>query len=313
MIEHQLATQLKNKYDAGERDFRHLEFRRVNLQGLNLSQANFKGADLSYANLREVNFSGADLSEACLNEADLTGANLQGANLQGTYLIKTYLIKTNLQSANLNKAYLTGAYMSKSNLINADLTGAFLNGAKLNGADLTGICYDATTRFDVNFIPNKTGIKKDISRTTSLLNLKVTIEDLLNTFNYLSEISNRYLGNMMTARNWETARPQSEWLNQFQITSSAQMCFAIAHKGYLDASQLRLAQEWVNRFIKICSQIIQDYPKLIDRKQVVFNITTSPMAEITSQEAKFGESITKFKSSYLTLSSSPTENMVSLF
>ncbi|ACK70724.1 pentapeptide repeat protein [Gloeothece citriformis PCC 7424] len=281
MIEKQEAINLKNKYDAGERDFCNLELRRIDLRGLNLSHANFKGADLSYANLREINLSGADLREAFLNEADLTGANLQGANLEGTYLIKAYLMKTNLQEANLSKAYLTGAYLSKSNLTKANLSGAYLNGAKLSGADLTDISYDETTHFDVNFPLNKVETKKELSRTPSLLNLKVTIEDLLKSLNHLSQLSNRYLGSTMTVRYWETTRPQSEWLHQFEIKSSAQISFTGNQPGYLDLSQLRLAQEWISRFVKICSQIIQDYPKMIDRKQLVLSLTPSLMTEAT--------------------------------
>ncbi|WP_013322714.1 pentapeptide repeat-containing protein [Gloeothece verrucosa] len=297
MIENQAVIDLKNKYDAGERNFSKIELRRVDLRGFNLSQANFKGADFSYANLREVDFSGADLSEAFFNEADLTGANLQEANLQGSYLMKAYLMKTNLQSANLSKAYLTGAYLSKSNLTNANLTGAYLNGSKLNGADLTGLIYDATTRFDVNFNPNKIESKKNIARSTSLLDLKVTVEDLLNMFNHLSQISNRYLGNTMTVRYWENARPQSEWLNHFQVKPSAQIQFVGTHKGYLDVSQLRLAQEWVNRFIKVCSQIIQDYPKMIDRKQFVFNLSLLSSDPTQTESDDSDESILTFSSS----------------
>lgn len=316
MFQGSSVDELKSSYEAGERDFERIVLRRANLQGLDLSNANFKGADFSYANLREVNFSGADLSDVFLNEADLTGANLEGANLKDASLIKTYLIKANLHNAKLNQAYLTGAYLTKSILTQADLSGAYLNGAKLSGAVLEGAFYDSKTHFDSNFLPKKVGMNKDLTRSNSLVNLKVTVQQLVNTLNHLSEISVRYLGSTMTVRYWEAARPENEWLKQFNVNRSAKIEFTGTHQGYLEITQLRWSQEWVNRFVKTCSQIIQDYHKIIDHKQVVFAIADPNIVQTSEKEKDESLMVIKSSSSEpdFTLLDRPTaEDLLKLF
>ncbi len=308
-----VVKELKKRYESGERNFQKLELRRANLRGLDLSNANLQGADLSYANLREVNLNGADLSSAYLNEADLTGANLQGAILRETYLIKTYLIRANLENANLHKAYLTGAYLTKANLSNARLTEAYLTGANLSGANFTGAYYDKKTRFDASFSPEKAGMQNDLSRATSVIGLKVTMEQLLETFNHLSQLSSRYLGNIMTSRYWESARPGVDWLNQFAVTKKAEIQFTGAHPQgeYLNLAQLRWAQSWIKAFVNSCSQIIPDYPKLVNEEKLVFAIMNIEELEEDAQENKASTSSSSLKqksSNQLT-----AEDLVNLF
>lgn len=268
------SVELQKNYEAGERNFSKIELRRADLRGLNLSHADLSGADLSYANLREVDFRGANLSEAYLNEADLTGANLQNANLQGAYLIKAYLIKTNLKESNLTKAYLTGAYLTKSDCSSSNLSGAYLNNSKITGTILTGAYYDQTTHFDITFDP----IKNELIKITPQKNTQITPEsnttllDLIKTFNYLSQISIHYLGHTMTTRYWETARPNQEWLTQFQFNRFSKITFLGEQIQDIDSAQIQDVQEWTNRFIKSCSKIIQDFPRMIDPKQIAFPI-----------------------------------------
>ena len=102
------ASELLEKYAAGERSFA-----RAYLAGADLARAYLAGADLAGAYL-----AGADLTRAYLAGADLTRAYLAGAYLAG---------------ADLTRAYLADAYLA-----DADLTGADLTGADLTGADLAG-------------------------------------------------------------------------------------------------------------------------------------------------------------------------------
>jgi Pentapeptide repeats (8 copies) len=91
------SNQLKERYKAGERDFREVslsgtslvwfELSGIDLRGADLSCANLSGANLSEANLSEgTNLSFADLSRTDLSNANLKGANLEGANLAGAVL-----------------------------------------------------------------------------------------------------------------------------------------------------------------------------------------------------------------------------------
>jgi Pentapeptide repeats (8 copies) len=91
------SNQLKERYKAGERNFREVslpgaslvwfELPGIDLRGADLSHANLSGANLSEANLSEgTNLSFADLSRTDLSNANLKGANLEGANLAGAVL-----------------------------------------------------------------------------------------------------------------------------------------------------------------------------------------------------------------------------------
>jgi len=162
------ASELLERYAAGERDFIGVDLSDVNLSHANLSDVNLIGvnligADLHGANLSDAQLSsakliganlsdadlsgakliGADLYDAKLNNAKLIGADLYGAdlglaslidaslidaNLSGVNLINTNLVEANLSNANLSEADLRFANLSKANLSNACLSGARLDG-----------------------------------------------------------------------------------------------------------------------------------------------------------------------------------------
>lgn len=297
MVQSSSASEIQEQYQAGDRNFQNCQLRRADLHGLDLKNADFSGADLSYANLRDTNLSGANLQGTYLNESDLSGANLQKANLQGSSLIKTYLIKANLQDANLDEAYLTGAFLTKANLQGASLKGSYCNGANFTGADLSNAKYDKKSRFDITFNPEKLGMKKvgemtvtmpsSMIKTTQIIeeistiipaqsieNLSITIEDLLMTFNHLTDLGNHYLGNTMCSRYFLSSRPDLEWFEQFEINrSSAKVTFKGSVKEKLTPAQVELSQQWAKKFVKSCSMIFRDLPKMIEADQLVFLVT----------------------------------------
>lgn len=99
---------------------------------------------------------------------------------------------------------------------------------------------------------------------------KLTVRELLNTLNLLSQISNRYLGSTITARYWESSRPNISWLNQFTVERSAQFSYSGKATEPVNSLQLQYLQQWIKAFVKSCSQIIQDFPSLIDRQKLAF-------------------------------------------
>ena len=101
-----LAAQLKQKYEAGERNFRRLDLRNQNLAGLELLGSNFSHSNLSGANL--------------------TGTQLAGANFSHANLTNALLKDTDLRNANLTNVNLTGANMSGTKLTGARLRGAIM-------------------------------------------------------------------------------------------------------------------------------------------------------------------------------------------
>lgn len=283
MFQSQEAVDLVQRYESGQRNFQDFQLRRSDLKGLNLSNTDFRGVDLSYANLRNVNFSGADLQDAYLNEADLTGANLTGANLGNASLIKIYLIKANCCKTNFSGAYLTGAYLTKSTFEEAQFHGTYLNRAKLSGAKLAGTYYDQKTRFDSLFEPQKAQMilieskKKMLESPIKMTAIQtpqnhpdITVDQFLSIFNHLTEISRRYLGKTITQKYWKSSQPLFEWFDNFVITSSTEIIFQGEEmlESVLTSTQLKWCQVWVIAFIKKCSQIVQNYYKMIDSQLV---------------------------------------------
>ncbi|GBF81640.1 pentapeptide repeat-containing protein [Aphanothece sacrum] len=283
------VIEIKQEYQAGKRNFQNIQLRRIDLRGLDLSYADFRGADISYANLIDVNLSGANLQEAYLNESDLSGSNLKEANLNKASLIRTYLIKTNFEKANFKEAYLIGSKATKANFKEANFDGAYLKGLQLTGANLQDSSYTNETHFDGNFDPEKAGMKK-----VELLKIEpvchksnITVRQLLDTFNHLYQISHRYLGKTMTVKYWEASRHDHEWLKQFEINHLGQISFTGEPELTLSPLQLEIFQEWVKRFIKSCSAIMQNFPNMIDQQQIVFDIfPTPPNNKVSSYEIK---------------------------
>lgn len=118
------ASELLQRYAAGER-----EFEEVRLSGANLQGAILHGIDLSEAMLGNADLSRADLRGADLSWADLSSANLQGADLRGAILTRADLTRANLTRANLRKADL-----SLANLTGAQLSEAIMPDGQLSDA-----------------------------------------------------------------------------------------------------------------------------------------------------------------------------------
>lgn len=81
------ASELLQRYQAGDRNFRH-----YCLTGLDLREADLRQADFSQAELQGANFGDADL-----RAATFVGANLSGANFQGAIVAETDFTAANLE------------------------------------------------------------------------------------------------------------------------------------------------------------------------------------------------------------------------
>lgn len=103
------------------------------------------------------------------------------------------------------------------------------------------------------------------SPSTSL-EANVTLEELLNALNYLIKFTSKYMGKRLTIDYWKSTRPQLDWLENFEITSSAEISFSGVIKKPISTLQHMWIKEWAAAFIKHCSQIIQDLPTMIEQK-----------------------------------------------
>jgi hypothetical protein len=122
--------ELKQRYNAGERDFRCASLYCADLRDAVLQGADLRDANLIYADLQDADLRGANLGYACLQDADLRGANLEGAELQGAYLKRA-----NLQGANLQNTCLAPDAVCAAPPTDEDITqaGLELRGDKVYG------------------------------------------------------------------------------------------------------------------------------------------------------------------------------------
>ncbi|GAC1492412.1 MAG: hypothetical protein NVS2B14_05100 [Chamaesiphon sp.] len=94
---------------------------------------------------------------------------------------------------------------------------------------------------------------------------KFTIEELLQSINYLSKFTSNYMGAKLVANYWQMTRPKFEWLNNFQIKPSGEITFSGAITEPISFLQHQWIKQWSTAFIKQCSQIMQDLPTMIEK------------------------------------------------
>ncbi|MBL1176097.1 hypothetical protein [Pantanalinema sp. GBBB05] len=99
---------------------------------------------------------------------------------------------------------------------------------------------------------------------------EVTIKDLIAALNHLSKFTTQFLGTHVIVNYWKSTRPNHEWLNNFQVDRSAQLSFSSSIPQELlqtlSHEQQNWIREWITAFIKRCSQVIRDFPQLIEQK-----------------------------------------------
>jgi uncharacterized protein YjbI with pentapeptide repeats len=296
-----LIKEINQRYLLGERNFHGQNWSKVNLQGINLSGVNLKDSDLSFIDLENANLENANLTKCNLKGANLKGANLKGAildesdlsfsklhqaklnnvhgkkvnfrqaHLNNANLEKAYLSCANFTQASLNNCNLSHSNMRKSDLKNAFLTGANLTQTYLGESNIMGTCFTST-------ILNKTYFKEaqydQNTQFDSKLNLQemgliyieftgVVLTDVLNTINYISSCSQKYLGASLVTKYWHSSKPNNEWLNKFQINNEGRVIYLGRDKVLLNDFQIQWYHQWVREYFKSCSFIISNFSQLI--------------------------------------------------
>lgn len=273
VIENQI--EIEKEYKSGKRHFRGVQLPKAELRGMNLNFADFTEANLAGVDLREsilekASFQGANLQNAFLSRGQFRRANFEQAILKGAHLTQAMfkdaklskadlershlnqadLTRANLNQANLKGAFLVGACLNKAQLREANLSDAWLAGADLEEADLRGALYNAQTQFDEDFDPTQAGM---------ILEVSITIEELIPSFNYIYNLGCKYLGKTLTSKYWASSCPQESWLKQFSFKSGSEVIFTGNPSFVVNHLQLEEYQLWMKTFINSCSVIVRDF------------------------------------------------------
>ena len=97
-----------------------------------------------------------------------------------------------------------------------------------------------------------------------------SLSDTLAALNQLSKFTTQYLGTHVIANYWKSTRPEANCLPHLQVDRAAQFSFVEAPSESLqrdlNPEEHHFVQEWVAAFIKRCSQVIRDFPVIIQQK-----------------------------------------------
>lgn len=102
------------------------------------------------------------------------------------------------------------------------------------------------------------------SSSTSPDQPSITVKQLLRILNQLQEAGTTYLGTAITANYLQSARPDQDWFEQFQVQRSQPVTFTGDLSQALDAPQRDLSQKWVKRFVQSCTQVIAKFPNIVN-------------------------------------------------
>lgn len=96
-----------------------------------------------------------------------------------------------------------------------------------------------------------------------------TLKDLIAALNHLSQFTTQYLGTHVIANYWKSTRPEHNWLAHLQIDRSAQFKLTGAATQEMQRSltphEQQWIQEWVAAFMKRCSQVIRNFPTIVEQ------------------------------------------------
>jgi hypothetical protein len=92
------------------------------------------------------------------------------------------------------------------------------------------------------------------------------LKEYLLAINQLSQFSKKYLGTAVIVNYWKSSRPQVKWLEGFQIDRTGNVtCLAentqLIHQP-VSPQQQQWLRDWVQSFVKRCSTVIRDFPRL---------------------------------------------------
>jgi hypothetical protein len=77
----------------------------------------------------------------------------------------------------------------------------------------------------------------------------------------------------MTSRYIQSSRPSLKWFEKFEVNrSTAKVTYKGSIKDKLSIAQIELSQEWAKKFVKSCTMIFKDFPKMIEVDQLVFPV-----------------------------------------
>ncbi|OYQ63069.1 hypothetical protein B9G53_18750 [Pseudanabaena sp. SR411] len=91
------------------------------------------------------------------------------------------------------------------------------------------------------------------------------LDELLDVFNKLSDISIQYLGKGVVTNYWRSSRPDSSWLAEFEINRNGYISHPNQKELVCNSEQIQEIQSWILAYIERCKIIIRNLEQLLER------------------------------------------------
>ncbi|PZU94469.1 MAG: hypothetical protein DCE90_14585 [Pseudanabaena sp.] len=117
----------------------------------------------------------------------------------------------------------------------------------------------STTQMDISPV-NSSRSTIEITNTQ-----EYKLNELLDVFNKLSNVTIQYLGKVLVANYWRSSRPNSSWLAEFEIDRNGNISHP--HQNEIDCNleQIEQIQSWILAYIDRCKIVIHNLEQLLER------------------------------------------------
>lgn len=99
----------------------------------------------------------------------------------------------------------------------------------------------------------------------------ITLAAVLEHFNKVSDIAQKYLGKMIVANYWRGTRPYSSWFADFAVTHEGRVVcqpYQSTRDVFLTEEQLEHLQGWLEAFIRHCQRVLPQFTKQLQKAGV---------------------------------------------
>ncbi|BCX13360.1 MAG: hypothetical protein KatS3mg067_2298 [Thermosynechococcus sp.] len=99
----------------------------------------------------------------------------------------------------------------------------------------------------------------------------LTLAEVLEHFNKIGDIAQKYLGKMIVANYWRGTRPYSSWFADFTVTNEGRVVYRSYQSSrdiYLNREQIEHLDNWLAAFVRQCQRVLPQFTKQLQKAGV---------------------------------------------
>ncbi len=91
----------------------------------------------------------------------------------------------------------------------------------------------------------------------------VSCQEVIGALNHLSDAAAKILGKTIVTNGWKSSCPDSAWLKQFEVQTSAHFAFSGPMSAPLTPDQEQQVKDWVDAFIGRCGRTFRNFQSTV--------------------------------------------------